>query len=117
MHDSYQTACGALHLMGQAITPLIFPFSSVPGKATCASKNCSGMDILLAKLHRAMSVQTSMANTGVVVCLYLRHLPHKVPEGSGDSSAVEELQRASLCLSCDEGAGRGRQRFSIFLGF
>ena len=54
------------------------------------------MDSLLAKLHKAVAVQTWLANTGAILALYLRDLSHQVQV---DTSVGEELQMASSCLS------------------
>ena len=82
--------------MGRAFTPLVSPSSSILGNATCSSKNCRVMDSLLAKLHKAVAVQTRLANTGAILALYLSDLSHQV---QADTSVGEELQRASSCLS------------------
>lgn len=96
MHDRDQIACGTLPPVDRALTPLVSPSSSILGNATCSSRNCKVMDTLLARLHRAMSVQTRLANTGAILSLYLRDLSRQVQV---DSSFCEELQMASSCLS------------------
>ena len=78
------------------LTPLLSPSSSILSNATCSSKNCRLMDSLLTKLHKAMVVQTRLANTGAILSLYLRDLSHQVQV---DNSVDEELQMASSCLS------------------
>lgn len=96
MHDRDQIACGTLPPVDRALTPLVSPSSSILGNATCSSKNCRVMDSLLARLHKAMSVQTRLANTGAILSLYLRDLSRQVQV---DTSVGEELQMASSCLS------------------
>lgn len=99
MQDREQVACGSLPPVDPALAPLVSPSSSVLGTATCPTKNCRTMDGLLAKLHRAMAVQTRLANTGAIMSLYLRHLSRQVQENLGFSNIVDELQVASSCLS------------------
>ena len=96
MHDRDQIACGPLPAVDRILTPLVSPSSSILGNATCSSKNCRVMDSLLAKLHKAVAVQTWMANTGAILALYLRDLSHQV---QADTSVDEELQMATSCLS------------------
>ena len=96
MHDRDQIACGTLPPVDRILTPLFSPSGSILGNATCSSKNCRVMDSLLARLHRAMAVQTRLANTGAILSLYLRDLSRQVQV---DTSVGEELQMASSCLS------------------
>ena len=96
VQDRDQIACGLLPAVDRTLTPLVSPSSSILGNATCSSKNCRVMASLLAKLHKAMAVQTRLANTGAILSLYLRDLSHQV---QADTSVGEELRLASSCLS------------------
>ena len=96
MHDRDQIVCGPLSAVDRTLTPLVSPSSSILGDATCSHKNCRVMDSLCAKLHKAMVVQTRLANTGAILSLYLLDLSHQV---QADTSVGEELRMASSCLS------------------
>lgn len=96
VHDRDQIACGPLPLVDRTLTPLVSPSSSILGNATCSSKNCRVMDSLLTKLHKAMAVQTRLANTGAILSLYPRDLSRRIQD---DTSVGEELQTASSCFS------------------
>ena len=115
VQDRDQIACGPLPTVDRTLTPLVSPSSSILGNATCLSKNCRAMDSLLAKLHKAIAVQTRLANTGAILSLYLRDLSRRVQH---DTGVGEELQMASSCLSSvmkeqAEAAGRALASFWV----
>ena len=115
VQDRDQIACGPLPTVDRTLTPLVSPSSSILGNATCSSKNCRAMDSLLAKLHKAIAVQTRLANTGAILSLYLRDLSRRVQH---DTGVGEELQMASSCLSSvmkeqAEAAGRALASFWV----
>jgi len=73
------------------------PSKSVLGKGKRESKNCIVMDGSLEKMHGDMAVQTKLANTAAILCLYQRHYVQQFSEECG-GQLVEELQQISSLL-------------------
>lgn len=99
MSDREKVGCGALPQVDQSIAALVFPSSSVLGKATCPSRGYRMVDALLAKVHRTISVQAQLANTMSILTLYNRHLTRELEVGRVSEQLAAELQLVSSVMA------------------
>ncbi|KAK9955747.1 hypothetical protein ABG768_015603 [Culter alburnus] len=111
--------CGSLPSIDQHMAAFISPSNkSVLGKVGGLSKNCRIMDALLSKMHKAMAVQTKLANTGAILSLYLRELSRKAQDEEDLSTGLDEIKQVSSVMAVimkeqAEAAGKSMSAFWV----
>lgn len=76
------------------------------------------MDGMLSKMHKAMAVQTKLANTGAILSLYLRELSRKAQDKEDLSTGLDEIKQVSSLMAVimkeqAEAAGKSMSAFWV----
>ena len=117
MQNREKVGCAGLPQVDQTIAALVFPSGSVLGKTACPSKSCRGVDALLAKVLRTISIQAQWTNTAAILTLYQRQLLNELDEGH-NASLVSELRLVSSVMTQvmkEQAAVAGRSIASLWV--